>query len=328
MVGQNGQEEHFTTVLNHISKVPAVSRRPSLALSSSREENSISSSNEDAEVEDMLSGTSKFLQANRHVLPSDFMLHLIAVIHFLFDQVKVVMKAAGSQLSDEVALPWENIYPKGKDGSPMYNPSGKYIVKLYWMGAWRKIVVDDRVPVDSLGQPLLLISSNPHEIWPIILSKALLKIASYSFKDDLECEYGDFDCLAALRGWIPERIPLNALPTDHRQIANILKNYLPKKEKRAVYSRPRGSVMKIASQASLFPSPSSTKSSNSFITLAPPGSPLITKAALSTFVFGCRDSRNPNPNPFTSLPAPCRIVDIQSQGSLNIYQVRPCLSTG
>lgn len=65
--------------------------------------------------------------------------------------------------------------------SALYNPAGKYAVKLFFMGCWRKVLVDDNIPFDALGRPLLPVSSNPLELWPLLLSKALLKIAS------LEC---------------------------------------------------------------------------------------------------------------------------------------------
>ena len=47
-------------------------------------------------------------------------------------------------------------------------------------GAWRKVTVDDMLPFKepgSEGDPLLLPQSpNPAELWPAILTKAILKI--------------------------------------------------------------------------------------------------------------------------------------------------------
>lgn len=42
---------------------------------------------------------------------------------------------------------WKKIYPQ-ENGVPILNKSGKYWVKLYYMGKVVKVEVDDRVPVD------------------------------------------------------------------------------------------------------------------------------------------------------------------------------------
>ena len=38
----------------------------------------------------------------------------------------------------EGAYLWESIYPKGEDGLPKYNPGGRYAVRLFVNGAWRR----------------------------------------------------------------------------------------------------------------------------------------------------------------------------------------------
>lgn len=41
-----------------------------------------------------------------------------------------------------------NIFPQDAKLTPIYNPEGKYIVKLYLNGSWRGVEVDDYLPVD------------------------------------------------------------------------------------------------------------------------------------------------------------------------------------
>jgi hypothetical protein len=56
---------------------------------------------------------------------------------------------------------WNLIFPKSKDGgSTPLSASGKYAVKLYHCGAWRRVFIDERIPFDSLGNSLFLVINN------------------------------------------------------------------------------------------------------------------------------------------------------------------------
>jgi len=69
---------------------------------------------------------------------------------------------------------WRSIYPKLPDSNrPCYNPAGKYYVRLYLGGAWRMVLVTDEVPLDANGDCVVACSSNPLELWPMILAKAI-----------------------------------------------------------------------------------------------------------------------------------------------------------
>ena len=78
---------------------------------------------------------------------------------------------------DAGSLLWENIYPQDDEGIPVASPNGKYLVRMWIMNAWRCVTVDDRVPVDVFGTSLL-VGVRPLMLWPILLSKAILKLAS------------------------------------------------------------------------------------------------------------------------------------------------------
>jgi len=53
------------------------------------------------------------------------------------------------------------IYPQSK-GLPQINPYGKYMIRLNFNGMPRKVVIDDRLPVDVDGELLTTYSSNRH----------------------------------------------------------------------------------------------------------------------------------------------------------------------
>lgn len=125
---------------------------------------------------------------------------------------------------------------------------GKYIVRLFWMGCWRQITVDDKLPVDAENNVVLPSLPPPErketdetevslppssssfiptatkdkatkksaekkavkeekstvQIWPYILSKALLKIASLTWSERKEIV--DFDVISCFTGWIVQKI--------------------------------------------------------------------------------------------------------------------------
>ena len=64
------------------------------------------------------------------------------------------------------------IYPQDRKGQPIYNPAGKYVVKLHANGVERKVVVDDRIPLARDGQPMCSHSTHAEELWVTIIEKA------------------------------------------------------------------------------------------------------------------------------------------------------------
>jgi hypothetical protein len=124
-----------------------------------------------------------------------FLRWIISQIHTLWDICKKDPKKIADTLSEipqaeqlankalaagRLWRPWEHIYALNKVVKgpfvPAYNQHGKYVVRLYYMGAWRKIVIDDLMPVDEKGQLLLPVSTIVGEIWPMLLTKAIMKV--------------------------------------------------------------------------------------------------------------------------------------------------------
>ncbi|GCC30603.1 hypothetical protein chiPu_0009054 [Chiloscyllium punctatum] len=123
---------------------------------------------------------------NEHILKSEMMRWIICEIIMLWHTCqdtklndKSLLEAMGSPWK-----PWEHIYAlckASKGHTPLYNSYGKYVVKLYWMGCWRKITVDDTMPFDKNDKLLLPSSTCLGELWPMLLSKALIKLASIEY---------------------------------------------------------------------------------------------------------------------------------------------------
>nr|CCA14224.1 conserved hypothetical protein [Albugo laibachii Nc14] len=86
-------------------------------------------------------------------------------------------------------LPWESVHPQDAKGLPMYNAGGRYSIRLYVLGRWRSIDVDDRLPVDEEGASIYLSTMHTSDLWLALLCKAIAKLhywlrESSSIEDD------------------------------------------------------------------------------------------------------------------------------------------------
>ena len=103
---------------------------------------------------------------------------------------------------------WQKIYPQ-KNGIPIYNSYGRYWVKLYHMGKYRKIEIDDKIPVSENYEYFLPKTEKLEELWPVILTKALLKLYSFKIISNSFYEIGDPHPFYALTGYVPSLLNLN-----------------------------------------------------------------------------------------------------------------------
>ena len=97
---------------------------------------------------------------------------------------------------------WQKIYPQ-KNGVPIYNKNGHYMVKLYHMGKMRKIEIDDRMPLSQNDEFFFPRCESLEELWPALLTKALIKLYSYKIISNKFYEIGDAEPFYALTGYIP-----------------------------------------------------------------------------------------------------------------------------
>jgi len=79
------------------------------------------------------------------------------------------------------------------------------------MGKPRKIEIDDRIPCNKNEEPLLPKCDNCEELWPAIITKALIKLFSYKFKTYTKREsiIGDIQIIYALTGFFAELVDMS-----------------------------------------------------------------------------------------------------------------------
>ncbi|XP_041108296.1 androglobin isoform X2 [Polyodon spathula] len=173
-----------------------------------------------------------FVSANEHLVGSELLRLIISEINIVWKICNGNLPSEKTGVTDPSLLswkPWEHIYAHCKAGKgqiPLYNIFGKYVVKLFWMGCWRKITVDDTVPFDEENNMLLPATTCRTELWPLLLSKAILKLANVDVNTCGKRELGEFTALHSLTGWLPEVIPLQVGYLD--KVWNLLKDIVPK----------------------------------------------------------------------------------------------------
>lgn len=99
------------------------------------------------------------------------------------------------------------MFPYDHDNeTPSISLSGKYVLRMYFNGCWRRVQIDDRLPTSSNSRVLHVIDrSNPGLLWPALLEKAYLKIrGGYDFPGS-----NSGTDLAVITGWIPQQVFLH-----------------------------------------------------------------------------------------------------------------------
>lgn len=140
----------------------------------------------------------------RKILPQDILQHIVTDCS-VCASISVCLEHArrfGSNIAESALCKARTI-------------DGRYDVRILFNGAWRRVVIDDKLPYDSVDGTLMCMSVFPHgeprkgggvaeALWPSLLEKGYMKLmGGYDFPGS----NSSID-LHSLAGWIPEHIEI------------------------------------------------------------------------------------------------------------------------
>lgn len=102
-----------------------------------------------------------------------------------------------------------NIFPQ-YNGFPIFNPNGKYSILLYYQGDKVIVTIDDLIPCKDNGYSLFPNVLNDLEIYPLLLTKALIKL--YSITKSIKNKsfiLTDYNVYYSLTGHLYEKLIIN-----------------------------------------------------------------------------------------------------------------------
>lgn len=104
-------------------------------------------------------------------------------------------------LFSSIFHPWDE-----ERDRPATSPSGQYVLRYYFNGTYRRVTIDDRLPISASERRLFVIDRNDDRLlWPALVEKAYLKIrGGYDFPGS-----NSGTDVWILTGWIPEQLFLH-----------------------------------------------------------------------------------------------------------------------
>ncbi|KAF8526006.1 hypothetical protein BU17DRAFT_41274 [Hysterangium stoloniferum] len=120
--------------------------------------------------------------------------------------VAAISVCLGHQRRFGSMLGLSSLYPQHVTGLPLLASNGKYAVRVFLNGTWRKVVIDDTLPFSPTGQLLGVSTGKKQVLWPPLIEKAYMKLmGGYDFPGS----NSGID-LHTLIGWIPEHIHIRS----------------------------------------------------------------------------------------------------------------------